>query len=109
MTGPTKVADAATTAPDDKITELDTDDSLPDPFPPKEQPKMSSTKEHQGAENIQEPQEMDTMPELISDDDRDAPLKTFISKNPTSIHKTYHHQPKTFTTKHPPPHKPQNK
>ena len=109
MTGPTKEADAATMAPDDEISKLDTDDSLPDPFPPKEQPKMSSTKEHQGAENIQEPQEMDTMPELISDDDGDAPLKSFVSKNPTSIPKTSHHQPKMFTTKNPSPHKPHNK
>ena len=75
-------------APDDEISELDTDDSLPDPFTPKEQPKMSGTKEDQGAENIQEPQEMGTMPELISDDDGDTPPKTFVSKNPTSIPKT---------------------
>ena len=109
MTGPTKETDAATMAPDDEISELDTDDSPPDPFAPKEQPKMSSTKEDQGAENIQEPQEMDTMPELISDDDRDAPPKTFISKNPTSIPKTSHHQPKTFTTKNSPRYKPHNK
>ena len=109
MAGPTKKADGATTAPDDKISELDAHDSLPDPFAPKEQPKMSGTKEDQGAENIQEPQEMDIMPELILDDDVDAPPKTFFSKNPTSIPKTSHHQPKTFTTKNPPPHKPHNK
>ena len=109
MTGPTKEADAATMTPDDEISELDTDDSLPDPFTPKEQPKMLGTKEDQGVENIQEPQEMDTMPELISDENGDVPLKTFISKNPTSIPKTSHHQPKMFTTKNPPPHKPCNK
>ena len=57
-------------------------DSLPDPFAPKEMtPKMSGTKEDQSAENIQE--EMDTMLELISDDDNDAPPKSFSTKDPT--------------------------
>ena len=77
-------------------------DSLPDPFAPKEiTPKMSDTKEDQSTENIQE--EMDIMLELISDDDNDAPLKSFSTKDPTGIPKTSHHHPKKFTTKKPPP------
>ena len=77
-------------------------DSLPDPFAPKEMtPKMFSTKEDQSADNIQE--EMDTMPEFISDDDNNATLKSFTTKDLTEIPKTSHHQPKKFTTRKPPP------
>ena len=62
---------------------------------------MSGTKEDQSAENIQE--EMVTMPELISDDDNNAPPKNFNTKDPTGIPKTSHHQPKKFTAKKPSP------
>ena len=75
---------------------------MPDPFPPKEKKAMmSGTKEDQGADDTQA--EMDTMPELISSDDDDAPLKCFDTKNPAGIPKMSHHQPKMFTTKNPPP------
>ena len=92
-----------TTQPSEDTTTIDIDsDSLPDPFAPKEMtPKTSGTKEDQSAENIQE--EMDTMPELISDDDNDAPPKSLSTKDPTGIPKTPHHHPKKFTTKKPPP------
>ena len=91
-----------TTQPSEDTTTIDIDlDSLPDPFAPKETtPKTLGTKEDQSAESIQE--EMDTMQELISDDDNDASLKSFKTKNPTEIPKTSHHQPKKFTTKNPP-------
>ena len=62
---------------------------------------MSGTKEDQGAEDTEA--EMDTMPELISSDENDAPPKSFDTKNPAGIPKTSHHQPKIFTTKSPPP------
>ena len=88
----------------------DDDNLLPDPFSPQEKkPKMSGTKEDQGAEDTQETQEMDTMPECISSDNNDAPLKSFDTKNPAGIPKTSHHQPKTFTMKNPPSHRPCNK
>ena len=92
-----------TTQPSEDTITIDIDsDSVPDPFAPKEMtPKMSGTKEDQSAENIQE--EMDTMLELISDDDNNAPPKSFTTKDPTGIPKTSHHQPKKFTTKKPPP------
>ena len=80
----------------------DDDDLLPDPFAPKEKKaKMSGTKEDPGAEHTQA--EMDTMLELISSDDDDAPPKSFDMKNLAGIPKTFHHQPETFTTKNPPP------
>ena len=87
------------------VNNEDDNDLLPDPFAPKEKKaKISGTKEDQGAEDTQA--EMDTMPELISSDDDDAPPKSFDSKNPAGIPKTSHHQPKTFTTKNPPPQPP---
>ena len=88
-----------TIQPSEDTTSIDIDsDSLPDPFAPKEMtPKMSGTKEDQSAENIQEGME------LISDDDNDAPPKSFSTKDPTGIPKTSHHHPKKFTTKKPPP------
>ena len=92
-----------TTQPLEDITTIDIDlDSLTDPFAPNEMtPKMSGTKEGQSVENIQE--EMNTMPEFMSDDNNDAPPKSFNTKDPTGIPKTSHHQPKKFTTKKPPP------
>ena len=84
------------------VNDEDGDDSLPDPFAPKEKKaKMSGTKKDQGAEDTQA--EMDTMPELISSDNNDAPPKSFESKNPAGIPKTSNHQPKTFSTKNSPP------
>ena len=81
-TEPTKKSETTTTTPDDKSSELDTDDSLPDPFMPKEDQTKVSTKEGPSAEDTQD---MDTMAELISSDDDDTPQKTFTSKNPTNI------------------------
>ena len=75
------------------VNDKDDDESLPDPFPPKEKKaKMSDTKEDQGAEDTQA--EMDTMPELISSNNGDTPPRSFDTKNPAHI-------PKTFTTKNP--------
>ena len=86
----------------DDVNDKDDDDLLPDPFAPKEKKaKMLDTKEDQGAKDTQA--EMDTVLELFSSDDDDAPLKSFDTKNPAGIPKTSHHQPKTFTTKNPPP------
>ena len=78
-----------TTQPLEDTITIDIDsDSLPDPFSPKEMtPKMLGTKEDQSTEDIQE--EMDTMPELMSDDDNDAPMKSFSTKDPTEFQK--HH------------------
>ena len=68
------------------VNDEDDDDSLPDPFAPKEKKaKMSGTKEDQGAEDTHA--EMDTMSELISRDDDDAPPKSFDTKNPAGIPK----------------------
>ena len=108
-TEPTKKSETTTTTPADKSSELDTDDSLPDPFAPKEDQTKVSTKEGLSAEDIQDTQDMDTMLELISSVDDDTPQKTFTSKNPTNIPKTSHHQPKTFSTKPVPQHKQPNK
>ena len=68
---------------------------------PKKRTKMSGTKEDQGAEDTQA--EMNTMPELISSDDNDAPPKSFDTKNPAGIPRMPHHLPKKFTTKNLPP------
>ena len=87
-TEPTKKSETTTTAPDDKSSELDTDDSLPDPFTPKEDQTRVSTKEGPSAEDIQDTQYMNTMPEIISSVDDDMPQKTFTPKNPTNIPKT---------------------
>ena len=101
-TGPTKKSKTTTTAPNDQSSELDTDDSLPDPFTPKDdqttQTKVSS-KEDLSTEDIQ----------VISSDDNDTPQKTFTSKNPTNIPKTSHQQLKTFSTKPVPQCKQHNK
>ena len=87
---------------EEQLLSDDDDDSLQDPFAPKEMtPKTSNTKEDKSAENVQE--EMDTMPELISNDDNDALPKSFSTKDPTGIPKTSHHHPKKFSTKKPPP------
>ena len=59
------------------------DDSLPDPFSPREpkKPKMMGTKEDQDEENTQT---IDTdMPELISSNEEDAPRKKFTTKKPS--------------------------
>ena len=73
------------------VNDKDDDDSLPDPFPSKEKKaKMSDTKEDQGVEDTQA--EMNTMPELISSNDDDAPPKSFDTENQACI-------PKMFTTK----------
>ena len=63
----------------DDVNNEDDDDLLPDTFAPKEKKaKMSGTKEDQGAVDTQA--EMDTMPELISSDDDDAPPKALIPR-----------------------------
>ena len=62
---------------------------------------MSGTKEDQGAEDAKA--EIDTMPELFSSNNDNAPPKHFDTKNPAGILKMSHHQPKIFTTKNPPP------
>ena len=100
MDDKTKIPEDKKASPEDPdqsqsndVNDKDDDDSLPDPFPPKEKKaKMSGTKEDQGAEDTQA--EMDTILELISSEDDDAPLKSFDTQNPAGI-------PKTFTTKNP--------
>ena len=108
-TEPTKKSETTTTVPNNKSSKLDTDNSLPDPFAPKEDQTEVSTKECLSAEDIQDTQDMNTMPELISSENDDTPQKTFTSENPTNIPKTFHHQPKTFFTKPKPQCKQHNK
>ena len=84
----------------DDVINKDDNDSLPDPLHPKKRkPRCQAPKKTK----VQKMHKQKwTVPELISSDDNDAPLKSFDTKNPAGIPKMSHHQPNTFTTKNPP-------
>ena len=75
-------SETTTTTSGDKSSELDTDDSLPDPFAPKEDQTKVSTKEGPSAEDVQDTQDIDTMPELILSDDDNTHRRPSLPKTP---------------------------